>query len=108
MLGREVEGDAVLRIAQEGFAGRLGSKHTRLAFDSELDLEAAEAGNKAHDGLGEVDVEVVADDVAPCVGGGVAQQAAEKTCEILFGSGVADHALDLAGGDVEGGDEGLS
>ena len=33
---------------------------------------------------------------------------AEKSREVLFGPGIADHAFDLAGGDVEGGDQGLS
>jgi len=38
----------------------------------------------------------------------VAQQPAEKSREILFGPGITDHAFDLAGGDVEGGNQGLS
>ena len=33
---------------------------------------------------------------------------AEKPCEVLLRPGVADHAFDLAGGDIEGGDQGLS
>jgi hypothetical protein len=57
---------------------------------------------------GEVDIEVVADDVPSRAGGGAAQQVVEKSCEVVLAAGVADHALDLAGGDVEGGDQHLS
>src|ERR1700687_4223331 len=63
--------------------------------------------HEANDGLGEVDVEVVADDIPPCVGGGAAQQAVEKMCEILFGPRVADHPGDFADRDIESGDQGL-
>ncbi len=66
------------------------------------------ARNEANDGLGAVDVEIVADDIPPSVGGGAAQHVAEKSREILLGPCVADHPLDLASGDVESGDQGLS
>ena len=102
MLGREVEGDAMVRLAQECLTGELGSKHTGLAFDAEVALEAAMAGNEADDGFGEVNVEIVADDVPPRVGGGAVEQGAEKSREVLLGTGIADHAFDLTGGDVEG------
>src|SRR5207244_3004123 len=108
MLGREVEGDAMVRLAQECLTGDLGSKHTGLAFDAEVALEAAVAGNEADDGLGEVNVEIVADDVPPGVAGSAAQQVVEKSRKIPFSAGFADHALDLAGGNIEGGDQGLS
>src|ERR1700758_106306 len=36
-----------------------------------------------------------------------AQQIVEKTCKILLGPPVADHACDLAAGDIEAGDQGL-
>ena len=42
------------------------------------------------------------------LGAALAQQAAEKARKILFGPGIADHAFDLAGGDIEGRDQGLS
>ena len=70
MPGREVKGDAMLRVAQECFTRPLGSEHTRFAFDAEVGLEAAGASNEADNGLGEVDVEIVADNVPPCVGSG--------------------------------------
>src|ERR1043166_6428815 len=98
----------MFRVAQECFTRPLASEHTRFAFDAEVDLEAAGAGNEADDGLGEVNVEIVADDVPSRVGSGAAEQVAEKSREILFGPGIADHTLDLAGSDVEGGDQGLS
>src|SRR6266852_926335 len=94
-------------LAQERLAGGLGREHARLAFDAELALETAVARNQADDGLGEVDVEIVADDVPPNVGG-ITQHAAEKSREILLRAGIADHAFDLAGGNIEGGDQGLS
>src|ERR1700680_192831 len=58
-------------LTQKGLAGCLGSEDTGLAFDAELGLEAATARNEANDGLGEVDVEIIADDIPPCVGGSV-------------------------------------
>src|SRR5580700_3353122 len=94
-------------LAQKRFAGCLGSEHAGLAFGAEVAVEAAMLRNQANDGLGEVGVEVVADDVPPCVGGGAAQQIVEKTCKILLGPPVADHACDLAAGDIEAGDQGL-
>src|SRR6516162_7628337 len=63
--------------------------------------------NKANDGLGEMDVEVVANDIPPCVGGGAAQQGVEKTSKVLLGPGVADHPGDFADRDIETGDQGL-
>src|SRR4030081_146662 len=84
MLGREVEGDAMVSLAQKRFAGCLGSEHAGLTFDAEVAVEAAMLRNKANDGLGEMDVEVVADDIPPCVGGGAAQQGIEKTCKVLL------------------------
>src|SRR5215204_1046971 len=66
------------------------------------------AGNQANDGLGEMDVEIVADDVPPGAGGCGAQQAAEKSRETLLSPPIADDPFHLAGGDVEGGDQGLS
>src|SRR5438128_11245019 len=108
MFGREVEGDAMVWLAQERLTGGLGSKHTGLAFDAEVALEAAVVGNEADDGLGEVNVEIVADDVPPGVAGSAAQQVVEKSRKIPFSAGFADHALDLAGGNIEGGDQGLS
>src|SRR6516164_4889171 len=63
--------------------------------------------NEANDGLGEMDVEVVANDIPPCVGGGAAQQGVEKTSKVLLGPGVADHPGDFADRDIETGDQGL-
>src|SRR5215470_7995326 len=63
--------------------------------------------NKANDGLGEMDVEVVANDIPPCVGGGAAQQGVEKTSKVLLGPGVANHPGDFADRDIKTGDQGL-
>src|SRR5271169_6088935 len=63
--------------------------------------------NEANNRLGEMDVEVVADDIPPCVGCGAAQQIVEETRKILLGAGIADHSADLAGGDIESSDQGL-
>src|ERR1700730_6795105 len=97
----------MVSLAQKRFAGCLGSKHAGLTFDAEVAVEAAMLRNKANDGLGEMDVEVVADDIPPCVGGGAAQQGVEKTCKVLLGPGVADHPGDFADRDIETGDQGL-
>src|ERR1700733_4787006 len=97
----------MVSLAQKRFAGCLGSEHAGLTFDAEVAVEAAMLRNKANDGLGEMDVEVVADDIPPYVGGGAAQQSVEKTCKVLLGPGVADHPDDFADGDIETGDQGL-
>src|ERR1700746_1322590 len=97
----------MVSLAQKCFAGCLRSEHAGLTFDTEVAVEAAMPRNKANDGLGEMDVEVVANDIPPCVGGGAAQQIVEKSCKILLGPGVADHSTDLAGGDIETRDQGL-
>src|SRR5262245_28405766 len=98
----------MLGLTQEGGTGDLGSEHAGLTLDAELVLEPAVASHEADDGLRKVDIEIVADDIPSDVRGGARQQAAEKARKILFGPGIADHALDLAGGDVEGGNQGLS
>src|SRR4029077_17676117 len=82
-------------------------RHTGLTFDAEVAVEAAMLRNKANDGLGEMDVEVVANDIPPCVGGGAAQQGVEKTGKVLLGPGIADHPGDFADRDIETGDQGL-
>src|ERR1700676_4451524 len=108
MPGRKVKDDPMVRLAQKSLTCCFASEHAGFAFDAEPVFETAAARNQPYDGLGEVDVEIVADDVPPDVGGGAAQQAAEKSGEILLCTRVADHAFDLAGGDVEGSDQGLS
>jgi hypothetical protein len=55
-----------------------------------------------------VNVEIVANDVPPHIDSGAAEQVAETSREILLRPGVADRPLDLAGGNVESGDQGLS
>jgi len=107
VLGREVEDDAMVLLSQKRFAGCFGGKHAGLAFDAEFAVEVAMPRNEANHGLGEVDVEVVADNIPPCVGCGAAQQIVEKSCKILLGPGVADHSAHLAGGDIETRDQGL-
>jgi hypothetical protein len=107
VLGREVEDDTMVSLAQKRFAGCLGSEHAGLTFDAEVAVEAAMLRNEANDGLGEVNVEVVADDIPPCVGGGAAQQGIEKSRKILLGPGIADHPGDFADRDIESRDQGL-
>src|SRR6516225_9230379 len=91
----------MVSLAQKCFAGCLGSEHAGLTFDAEVAIEAAMLRNEANDGLGEMDVEVVANDIPPCVGGGAAQQGVEKTSKVLLGPGVADHPGDFADRDIE-------
>ena len=54
-----------------------------------------------------MDVEVIANDIPPCVGGGAAQQGVEKPSKVLLGPGIADHPGDFADRDIETGDQGL-
>src|SRR3982074_12170 len=94
--------------SQELFARLLGREHAAFALDAQSALDAAVACNQANHRFGEVDVEVVADDVPARVGGGAVEQVAEKSREVLLAAGISDHALARAGGDVEGGDQRLS
>src|ERR1700676_5130598 len=98
----------MVSLAQKRFAGCLGSKHAGLAFDAEFAVEAAMLCHEANDVLGGGDVEVVADDIPPRVGGSAAQRGVEKSCKILLGPSVADHPGDFAVRDIEGGDRGPS
>src|SRR5271156_2954423 len=107
VLGREVENDSMVFLAQKRFAGCLGRKDPGLALDAEVAVEGTMLRNEANNRLGEMDVEVVADDIPPCVGCGAAQQIVEETRKILLGAGIADHSADLAGGDIESSDQGL-
>jgi len=65
------------------------------------------ASHETDDSLGKVDVEIVADDVHRVLSAPGAQQPAQKARKILLGSGIADHAFDLAGGNIEGRNQGL-
>jgi hypothetical protein len=103
-----VKWKAMLWIAQECLAGRFGSKHAGLALDPEIAADPAGARDEPHDRLGAVNIEVIANDVPPHMSGGAVQQVTEKASEILLGPGVADDPFDLAGGNVEGSDQGLS
>jgi hypothetical protein len=47
VLGREMEGDAMVGLAQERLACDLGREHARLGFHTELALETAVACNYA-------------------------------------------------------------
>ena len=76
--GSEVKGDAMPRLAQEGRAGRLGLEDAGLALGAKLALELAMVSDDPNDGLREMDIEIVADDVPTGVWGGAAQQSAEK------------------------------
>ena len=78
-----------------------------LPLTPNLSLKPAVASHETDDGLGKVDIEIVADDIPSDVGGGAAQQAAEKARRILFGPRIADHAFDLAGGNIEGRNQGV-
>jgi hypothetical protein len=66
------------------------------------------ASDETDDSLGKVDVEIVANDVPPGIERAGAQQPAQKARKILLGPGIADHAFDLAGGNIEGCNQGLS
>src|ERR1700746_3653516 len=72
-------------LSQKRFAGCFGAKPSGLSFDPEFAVEVARPRNEPNHGLGEVDVEVVADNIPPCIGCGAAQQIVEKSCKILLG-----------------------
>jgi hypothetical protein len=60
VLGREVEGDVMLRLAQECLTGCFGGQYAGLAFDAEVAFEAAVAGQRGGRRTRR-DVEIVAD-----------------------------------------------
>ncbi len=88
--------------------GCFGSEHAGLALDPKVATDPAVACDEPNERLGEMDIETVANDVPSCVGGGAVQQVVEKASEILLGAGIAGDPFDLAGGNVEGSDVGLS
>ena len=103
-----MEGDAILRVAQECFSSRLKYEHAQLSFNAKLELEAADTGNETHDKLRKVDVEIVADNSPVCGGSGAAEQVAEKPREIIFRPGIKKNKFEIASGDVESGDKSMS
>ncbi len=107
VLGGKMEGDPVALVAQEGLAAGARFEDAALAFYPEVLVDPAVAGDQPHDGLGEVDVEVVADDAPWLVRHPLAEARLEEGCEVGFGTAFADRALERAGGDIEGGDERL-
>ena len=104
MSGREVESNPMIRVAQKCSASRLRSQNAGSAFDPEVIFNPAESGDQANDRFREMNVEIVTDDVPARCGSGAAQQAPEEPRKILFCSGIADHSLDIASGDIERGD----
>src|SRR5689334_19550524 len=101
MFGREGEGDAVRRIAQECLATGQGVQNTGFALLTEILGEGAVPGDQADNTLGTVNVEVVGDDLPARRGWRRGQHAVEKSGKVGFGPAVADGAADLAGGHVE-------
>ena len=51
------------------------------------------ARDQANHGLGEVDIEIVANDIPPRVGAGTVQQGFEEAREVLLAAGIADHTF---------------
>jgi hypothetical protein len=102
-----VEGDAVACVAQEGFAAGLGLEDAALAFLAEVLVDAATLGDQPDHAFGEMSVEVVGDDLplglCRCAG----DQGFQEGGVVFFGAPGADRARDLAGGDIEGGDQAL-
>ena len=74
-----------------------------LSLYPKILLQAAVAGHAFR----EMDVEVVADDVPADIAGSAREQILEEAGKVLLGTTLADRALNLPGGDVEAGDQGL-
>lgn len=106
MLGREVEDDAVAGVAQEAHARGHRLEDAVLAFDAEVAVDAAGRGDQAHDGLRAVDVEIVQDQVPMGVVVALCEQFGQVLREVLLGAARADAVGDLAGDDIERGDQG--
>ena len=107
VLGGEMEGDPVALVAQEGLAAGARFEDAALALFPEIAFDCAVAGDQTHDALGEVDVEVVANDAPLLIRRSLAEAGVEEGCEVGFSAAFADRALERAGGDIEGGDERL-
>src|SRR5262252_8270861 len=87
---REVEGDPMLWLREECLPSGSVGEHAGLAFDAEGTLHATGARNQTNDGLRQVDVEIVADEIPFGVGAVAAQHASQKACEVLLGPAVAN------------------
>ena len=94
-------------IAQEGLAAGLARQHAIVTLAAERSfIDAALARHQTHNAFRHVDVEVVAHD-APAQGRGRGEESVEEAHEVGFVAGIGDAAADLAGDDVEVGDERL-
>ena len=107
MPGGEVEGDAVALIAQEGLAAGLGLEDAVFAFVAEVAGKAALPGDQPDHAFGKMYVEIVGDDLPSGFRRIACDQGLQEGGEVLFGASRADRALDRAGCDVEGSDQGL-
>lgn len=106
MFRGEMDHDAMAWVAQERLARRHRLEDAACALDAEIAGKADGLGDEAHHGFGDVDVEVVHDRMP--VRGGVAagEQLDEPLGEVHLGAGRSEAIGDLAGGDIEGSDEG--
>jgi hypothetical protein len=107
MLWGEVKGDAVAGIAQERLARCHRLKDAGFSLLPKVVLNAAKLSHETGDAFRHVGIEVVTDDTPRrgwrCRG----EQIPHECNEILFGTGIADRAADLAGRDIERRDQGF-
>src|SRR5271169_223377 len=80
----EVEADLVRAVAQECFPRGLVLEMAGFAFLAQLFIDAAQPGNKTDRPLGQMSVEVVANDLPPCRGLIGSEQRFEVSHEALF------------------------
>jgi len=102
-----VEGDAVAVVAQERLAAGLGLEDAALAFLAEVLVEATLSRDQPDQAFGEMGVEVVRDQLPRGLGRFVFDHHLHEGDEVLFGAPGANLADDLAGGDIEAGDQAL-
>jgi hypothetical protein len=95
MLGGEVEDEAVTGIAQKRFSTGNGLQDAALALHPQILLQTTVARYEPNHALGEVDIEVVADDVPADVPGRAREQILKKAGEVLLGATLADGAVNL-------------
>ena len=95
-------------IAQEGLPARLSRQDAVVPFAAERGfIDAALARHQPHDAFRHVGVEIIADDAPAHARPRRGEELFEEGREVGFGAGVGDGAADLAGDDVEAGDQGL-
>lgn len=107
VLGCVVKDHRLVWLGEKRLAGGHRLQEARLAFYAQFDIQPTEFRGGADQGFGLVRVELVQDEMIHPVAGVELDHPLDKAGEVRLGACVSDPSTHLAGGDLEGGDQGL-